>query len=305
MADDQQNRRKAIANAGVLEDAPDDVGHLADGVAGVLSDWRRGLDAIQLQPRPCRRDRHLVHTAPARRQPREHDPQDERDEREPAECRHQHGAAERQPAAEVDVVAEEAGGAPLQPPRTARQPIAFRIDFRDEVIGTDRHRAEGPRMRVGDPLVIHRNVEEPGGAERLAGGVDLLQMAPERFLPLVDTEHGLERRWPGTGSERVVDERIVEAVTDGALEGAMQDLAAMDAVELPQLRFERCDVVGGPLLDDRGIEAAQLRDMEQRPRALGRRRGGRATPCVLQPRPQLRQRTAERDLPRRVLDRRP
>ena len=49
-------------------------------------------------------------------------------------------------------------------------------------------------MGVGDALVIHRHVEEAGGAERLAGGLDLLQVPAKGFLPLVEAEDRLERR---------------------------------------------------------------------------------------------------------------
>ena len=152
---------------------------------------------------PRRSDRRLLHAAPSRRQPREHDAQDQRDQRQPAERRHQHRTAHGQPASQMHVVAEEPGGAPCRRERPVGA-IAVRFDFGHVVVGTDRHRAERPRVSVGHALVIHRHVEEPGRAQRLAGRL-FLQMAAERFLPLVDAEHGLERGGPA--SSRRVTER--------------------------------------------------------------------------------------------------
>ena len=79
----------------------------------------------------------------------------------------------------MHVVAEKPGGAALQTPRACREAIAVRFDFSDVVIGTDGHRTERPRMSVGRALVIHGHVEESRRAERLAGGLDFLQMAPK------------------------------------------------------------------------------------------------------------------------------
>src|SRR5438105_12972284 len=94
----------------------------------------------------------------------------------------------------MDVVAEEPGSAPVLTPRALHQRIAASFEFGDVVVGTDRHRTERPRMSVRDPLVVHRDVEEAGGAERLAGRLDFLQMAAKRFLPLVEAENRLARR---------------------------------------------------------------------------------------------------------------
>ena len=153
--------------------------------------------AIQLQPSSRRRDRRLLYAAPSRREPREDHAQDQRHQRQPAEHRHQHRAANGQPAPEMHVVAEESGGAPLQTPRASGEPIGVRIDFGHVVRRADRHRAERPRVRVGDALVIHRDVEKSRRAERLARRLDFLQMAAERFLALVEAEDRLERRGLG------------------------------------------------------------------------------------------------------------
>jgi len=55
-------------------------------------------------------------------------------------------------------------------------------NFGDVVVGTNRHRAERPRMRISNALVIHRHVKETCGAERLACGIDLFQMPTKRFF---------------------------------------------------------------------------------------------------------------------------
>ena len=78
----------------------------------------------------------------------------------------------------------------------AERVLLVRFDFGDVMLRTDRHRAERPRMGVRHPLVIHRHVEETGGAERFALGLDLLEVPAERFLPLIQAEDRLERRRP-------------------------------------------------------------------------------------------------------------
>ena len=151
----------------------------AHGEPGMLPDRRRCVLPIQLQAGSRGGDRRLLHAAPSGREPREHHAQHQRDQRQPAERRHQHRTADGQPAPEMHVVAEEPGGAPLQTPRASREAIAVRFDFGHVVVGTDRHGTERPRVSVGRALVIHRHVEESRRAERLAGGLDFLEMAAE------------------------------------------------------------------------------------------------------------------------------
>src|SRR5262245_33708971 len=114
-------------------------------------------------------------------------------------------------------------------------------------------------------------------------------MAPERFLPLVEAEDRLERRPSGKRVRRVMAERVIQTMTNRPLERLMQDPAPMDAVELLQFAFELCDVPWSPLLHNRRIEAAQLRDIEQRPRPFERGRRRRAPESIPQPRAQVRQ----------------
>jgi hypothetical protein len=125
-------------------------------------------------------------------------------------------------------------------------------------------------MRIGRALVVHRDVEEPGRAEGLAGRSDFLQMATDRLLPLVEAEHRLERGGRGQGSRLVTDERVVQAMTNRPLERLMKNATLTHRVDLAELGVEIRDVPGGPLSDDRGVEAAELRDVKERPaRARG------------------------------------
>ena len=61
----------------------------------------------------------FLHVAPPGREPGKHDAQHQRDQCEPAKRCHQHRTANRQPAAQMHVVAEEAGGAPLKAARAS------------------------------------------------------------------------------------------------------------------------------------------------------------------------------------------
>src|SRR5262245_50714329 len=94
----------------------------------------------------------------------------------------------------MHIVTKEAGGAPMQTPRPFGQTIALQLDFGDEMVGADCNRAERSGMRVGDALVIHRHIKKSRSAERLARRLDFFQVAAERFLPLVEAEHGLKCR---------------------------------------------------------------------------------------------------------------
>ena len=100
---------------------------------------------------------------------------------------------------------------------------------------TNRDGTQRPRMRIGGALVIHRHVEEARGAEGFARRLDFLEMTPERFLALVETEDGLERRRPGARLRRVADERIIQTMTNRALECLMQDPPPRDLVQLIEL----------------------------------------------------------------------
>jgi hypothetical protein len=66
VADDEHERREAITNPDVFEDAADDVRHLAYGESRILSDGRRVVLAIELQSRLRGRHRRLLHADPSR-----------------------------------------------------------------------------------------------------------------------------------------------------------------------------------------------------------------------------------------------
>ena len=90
-----------------------------------------------------------------------------------------------------------------------------------------------------------------------------------------------------------------------SFEGMVQDPAATDAVELVQFGLELRHMSSGPLLDDRGIETAELRHMKERPGPLhvvGAAGCGRR---FRREDAQLRQRAVEARLSRGVLERRP
>ncbi len=65
MSDHQHERREAIANADVFDDAADDICHLPYGEPEMLPDRRRVVLAIQLQTGSPRRDRGLLDPAPS------------------------------------------------------------------------------------------------------------------------------------------------------------------------------------------------------------------------------------------------
>ena len=73
----------------------------------------------------------------------------------------------------------------------------------------------------------------------------------------------------------------------------MQDATSAHAVELSQLRFELHHVPPRPLLDDRRIEAAELCDVKERPRAFDGRRGRCDRELIPKPVAELRQWPAE------------
>ena len=68
----------------------------------------------------------------------------------------------------------------------------------------------------------------------------------------------------------MLNERIVQAITDRPLERLMEDASPAERVQLPQFRFQLRYVSRCPLLDYRRIEAAQLCNVKERPRAFGR-----------------------------------
>src|SRR5690349_15282368 len=109
------------------------------------------------------------------------------------------------------------------------------------MIGADGNRAQRARMRVGCALVIHRDVEEPRGAEGRARGVHFLQMTAERFLALIEAEDGLKRGRRRGVARGMTYQRVIQAMADRPLEGLVKDPPSPDAVEAPQFRFQLRD----------------------------------------------------------------
>ena len=168
----------------------------------------------------------------------------------------------------MHVVPKEPRGAPMQTTCAFDEAMAIRFNFRNIVVGTNRNGAERPWMCVGDPLVVHRHVEEARRPKRLAGWLDFLDVSAEGFLPLVETEDGLER-WQFCSRVRCVTHKsVVETVANGALEGLVQDPTLAHRVHLVQLAFELGHVGRRPLLHNRCVESAELCDMKERPRSL-------------------------------------
>ena len=64
MSDDEHERREAIANADIFNDSTDDIRHLPHGEAGIPSDGRRFVFAIQLQPGSAGAERRLLNASP-------------------------------------------------------------------------------------------------------------------------------------------------------------------------------------------------------------------------------------------------
>jgi hypothetical protein len=160
-------------------------------------------------------------------------------------------------------------------------------------------------MGIRNALVIHGHVEESRGTERLARRLDLLQMAAKGFFPLIEAENSLEARRPRKFAGHMTYQRVIQAMTNCALECLMQNSATPNAIELLQFGFDLCHLPRGPLLDNRRIETAELRHVEERPRALWHSERSLERQLISKLGPQLRQPSAERHLSRSLVERRP
>src|SRR5678816_621252 len=162
----------------------------------------------------------------------------------------------------MHVVAEETCSPPMQTTCTFDEAISVGSNFGDVVVGTNRHRAERPRMRISNALVIHRHVKETCGAERLACGIDLFQMPTKRFFALVEAEDGLECGCLGRCMRCVLCQRVIQSVSNRPLERLVKNSAPAHGVQLLQFAFELRDMGWRPLLHNRGVKAAELRHMK-------------------------------------------
>src|SRR5262249_25597271 len=118
-------------------------------------------------------------------------------------------------------------------------------------------------------------------------------------------EDRLEQRRPGQLLRRVLRERVVQAMSNRAFECLVQDAAAANVTEPLQLGFDLRHLSPSPLFDDRRIEAAELRHMKERPRAVDTRWSRWTSAPLSKPPAQLGQRTMEAQLACRLVERRP
>lgn len=84
----------------------------------------------------------------------------------------------------------------------------------------------------------------------------------------------------------------------------MQDPTSANAVELPEFGFEQNDVSVGPLVHNRRIEPAELRNVKERPRTIGSRDQRCFRHATPQEGPELRYGAAEGELSRSPINRR-
>jgi hypothetical protein len=172
--------------------------------------------------------------------------------------------------------------------------VAFNLC--DVVIRTDRDRAKWPRMSVRNALVIYRDIEEAGRAERLAGRFDLLQMSAKGLFPLVEAEDCLEGRRSRSRSRHVIHERVVETMANTSFERLVEDSASAHGVDVLQLEFDIADLLRRPLLDNRRVEAAKLGDVKEWPRTLDGCWPLSNRKLIPKPGAKVRQRSVEREL---------
>ena len=94
-------------------------------------------------------------------------------------------------------------------------------------------------LAVVQALIVDRDAEEAGRAERDVSGVLLLDRAADRLLALVDAEHEL-RAWPVAlrplREHATRGKRVENAATIGPLVRFMQHLAALDVADTPGIR---------------------------------------------------------------------
>src|SRR5262249_26129253 len=137
---------------------------------------------------------------------------------------------------------------------------------------------------IRDAQVVHGHIKESCGAECFARRFDFFQMTPERLLAFVKAEDCLEYWRTRNLLRRVKDQSVVYAMTNCSLESLMQNSSLSQAVDFLQFGFERRNVPSRPLLYNRRINAAKLRHMKKRPRALKRCRRGSGLYLASQPR---------------------
>jgi hypothetical protein len=187
----------------------------------------------------------------------------------------------------MHVIAKKPSRSPLQTSGAIHKAIVVKLSFGDVVLGPDRHWAEWTGMGIRDTLVIHGHIEKTRSAKGYARRLDLFQVAAEGLFSLIEAEHRLERWWSRNALRRMLDERIVHAMTNRSFEGLVQNPPLTYAVEFLQFGFEFRHVRGGPLLHNRDVKPAKLCHVKQRPCALKQSRNRRAWQVDAQRGPQL------------------
>ena len=136
------------------------------------------------------------------------------------------------------------------------------------MLGTDCNGAEWSRVGVRDALVIHRYIEKSRSAEGFTRRLGFFHMSAEGFLTFIQAKHRLECRRSGNLLGRMMDERVIHAITNRSFESLVQNSTPTHAVDFLQFGFEFRHVPSRPLLHNGDIEAAKLRHMKDGPRPL-------------------------------------
>src|SRR4029453_16354143 len=101
---------------------------------------------------------------------------------------------------------------------------------------------------------------------------------------------------------RVLRHRVVESVSNRSLERLVKNPAPAHGVQLVEVALELRDMGWRPLLHNRGVKAAQLRHMKERPGTLDGCWRLRYRELFSKALAQLRRRSVEGNLTRRVLE---
>src|SRR4029453_4345121 len=101
---------------------------------------------------------------------------------------------------------------------------------------------------------------------------------------------------------RVLRQRIVESVSNRALERLVENSAPAHGVQLMEFALELRDMGWRPLLRNRGVKAAELGHMKERPGALDGRWRLRYRQLFSKALAEVRRRSVEGNLTRRVLE---
>ena len=156
------------------------------------------------------------------------------------------------------------------------QPVLAVVDvddlLDDPVLGADDRGTERDEMRVGRAPVVHGDRVEPGRAVCDGLGSQLLHVAADRLLALVDAEHRLEPRRIGLRGAVLglgVDRHGVERLgVEAPLVGQVEDAPALQVGERLDLLHELRPAGSVHSVEHVGREFEDLRDLEDEERTL-------------------------------------